>query len=101
MLFNDARGRKVPHDLHVSLLPLNIDEPRHTAWSLAVGDVRPIPRPPDRPHRGQLPDVDLSVLVPDPSYVPLLGRLANLLRALAAGLDRLSARRGHHLGESA
>ena len=51
------------------------------AWALVVGE-RPHGAEEDahrRPHRGQLPDVDFGRAVVDPSYRPLLKRIADFL----------------------
>ncbi len=58
---------------------------RITAWSLLGGEVRPprYPHPPRRPHRGMLPDVDFSRVVPDPNRrPPVLIRFIRVLRRL-------------------
>lgn len=62
-----------------------IAEARHHAMMLALGAHQPEAQPPvrQRPHRGMLPDVDMSVVVVDPSYRPLFGRIAALIGRLA------------------
>ncbi|BBD39159.1 hypothetical protein N7E70_011375 [Aminobacter sp. NyZ550] len=63
-------------------------EARHHAMMLALGAHQPKAHPPvrRRPHRGMLPDVDLSNVVVDPSYRPLFGRIAALIGRLAGRL---------------
>lgn len=100
MSSSPIRGR-APQKNYCEYRPASFDEIRREALLIALGEIRPSKDPPRVRHRGQLPDVDLSRLVSDPDYVPLLGRLANLLRSLAAGLDRLSGSSRPHLGESA
>lgn len=65
-----------------------IADARHYAMTLAIGAARQAADPPRplRPHRGMLPDVDMSRVVPDPNYRPLLGRLIGLVGRLAGRL---------------
>lgn len=55
---------------------------RHTAWALSIGEMRPADAP-RRMHRGMLPDVDMSMVRPDPNHRPLLGRIVALIGRLA------------------
>lgn len=69
---------------------------RHHAMMLALGAHQPKANPPvrQRPHRGMLPDVDMSNVVVDPSYKPLFGRFVALIGWLAGrpGAARPAAR---------
>lgn len=62
----------------------DIADARHFAMMLASGANRHGATPPvrRRPHRGMLPDIDMSNVVPDPNHRPLLGRLAALVGRL-------------------
>lgn len=57
---------------------------RHAAWSVLTRRRDGIDRQAShvRPHRGQLADVDLSRLEPDPDFVPPLTRLGRLFARL-------------------
>ncbi|MDQ6436753.1 hypothetical protein RB623_22100 [Mesorhizobium sp. LHD-90] len=75
-------GRRRPHIPLISnpLDPIRIDEFRLAAWALALGqDSGRSEKPPRRPHRGQLPDVDFSRAVPAPRRPGLVSRLFRLL----------------------
>lgn len=69
-------------------------EARHAAWGLSLGESLQASGPPRRPHRGMLPDVDLSQAVPDPNHRPLFVRLVKLIGRLAgrSGAARPAAR---------
>lgn len=43
--------------------PIRLDEARLDAWAFALGQQRASGRPSFRPHRGELPDLDLSRVV--------------------------------------
>lgn len=73
-----------------------IADARHHAMMLALGAHQPEVDPPvrQRPHRGMLPDVDMSNVVVDPNYRPLFGRIVALIGRLAgrSGAARPAAR---------
>lgn len=74
----------------------DIADARHHAMMLALGAHQPKADPPvrQRPHRGMLPDVDMSNVVVDPNYRPLFGRIVALIGRLAgrSGAARPAAR---------
>jgi hypothetical protein len=56
---------------------------KHAAWELAVGIRSPAAHPPGRavrPHRGNLPDVDLSQAVPFPTKPSRVSMIAGWVR---------------------
>jgi hypothetical protein len=89
MFFRYERGRERLHVLPIrdSEDPIRLDEARLNAWALALGEKRPSADQPvrRRPHRGMLPDVDVSRAVPAPRWPGLLTRL---MRVLGAPLRR-------------
>lgn len=62
----------------------DIANARHHAMMLALGAHQPKADPParQRPHRGMLPDVDMSNIVVDPNHRPLFGRIIALIGRL-------------------
>ncbi|GAA2842473.1 hypothetical protein EDC40_102454 [Aminobacter aminovorans] len=84
------------HDSAFSAHRNEIAEARHRAMMLALGAHQPKANPPvrQRPHRGMLPDVDMSNVVVDPSYRPLFGRIKALIGRLVgrSGAARPAAR---------
>ncbi len=80
MFFRFKRVRRDPYTTQLleAERPIRLDEARLDAWALALGQRRDAERPAFRPHRGQLPDVDLSQLV----RVHRPGPLARLWRRL-------------------
>ena len=73
------------HDSAFSAHRNEIAEARHRAMMLALGAHQPKADPVarQRPHRGMLPDVDLTNVVVDPNHRPLIGRLVALIGRLA------------------
>jgi hypothetical protein len=68
-------------DRHLKSGQLSLEDQKHAAWALAVGE-RPNRADEDfrrPPHRGMLPDVDFDRAVPRPGYRPLLSRIAHFL----------------------
>ena len=68
------RVRRDPYSLSIyeSERPIRLDEARLEAWALSVGQRR---QPERKPHRGMLPDVDLSLAVPAERRPGLIVRL--------------------------
>lgn len=66
--------------------PIRLDETHLDAWAVALGQQRE--RPAFRPHRGELPDVDLSRAVPAKRKQGLIVRL--IFRLFRSG-DRAGA----------
>lgn len=67
MFYRSDRGRRDPYFLPVRDYedPIRLDERRLDAWAMALGQQpRPRYKPRGRPHRGMLPDVDLSRATP-------------------------------------
>ena len=63
MFYRSDRGRRDPHFLPIRDYedPIRLDEGRFDAWAMALGQDTPQDaKPRGRPHRGMLPDVDLS-----------------------------------------
>ncbi len=58
-----------------------VHDPKLHAWSLRIGYHDGSSDRPDgrRPHRGMLPDVDFTRLVPDPSHRSLFRRIVDLI----------------------
>ncbi|GAA4118424.1 hypothetical protein ACFFTN_08335 [Aminobacter aganoensis] len=81
---HDARNER---DSANSLGPSQLAEARRKAWALSIGAVPQASGPPRRLHRGMLPDVDMSNVVPDPNHRPLFGRIV-------AQIGRLAGRSG-------
>ncbi|MEO5325726.1 hypothetical protein PV773_20660 [Mesorhizobium sp. CC13] len=92
-IFNGQVARS-QHDSASPVRPNALAEAKHAAWALSMGEVPQAPAAPRRPHRGMLPDVDMSRAVPDPNHRPLLKRLARLIGRLAgrSGAARPAAR---------
>jgi hypothetical protein len=80
MFFRSRRVRRDPYSLSIyeAEQPIRLDEARLEAWALSLGVRRDGIEPEGRPHRGMLPDVDLSRAVP----VERRGVIARLLRWL-------------------
>ncbi len=80
MFFRFKRVRRDPYTtrLFEAERPIRLDEARLQAWALALGQRREAESRDFRPHRGQLPDVDLSQVV----RVDRPGMVAQLLRRL-------------------
>lgn len=81
MLFRKKRVRRDPYSLSIykTEQPIRLDEARLEAWALSVGQRRESFQPKRKPHRGMLPDVDLSRAV---SAKP--GPIARLFRRFFA-----------------
>ena len=79
---HDARNE---HDSVFFAHRNDIADARHHAMMLALGAHQPKADPVarQRPHRGMLPDVDLTNVVVDPNHRPLIGRLVALIGRLA------------------
>lgn len=90
---HDARHER---DSVFSVHRNEIADARHHAMMLALGLHQPQAEPPlrQRPHRGMLPDVDMSRAVPDPNHRSLFGRLFALIGRLAgrSGAGRVAVR---------
>ena len=86
MFFRPKRGRRGPHILLIreSEEPIRLDESWLAAWALSIGQRREAELP-FRPHRGELPDVDLSRTVPAPRKAGLVSRLLGWLAGGRAG----------------
>jgi hypothetical protein len=81
MFFRPKRVRRDPYSLSIyeAEQPIRLDEARLEAWALSLGARRDELGPARRPHRGMLPDVDLSRAVP----VERRGLIVRLLSWLA------------------
>ena len=81
MSFKSKRVRRDPYSLSIyeSERPIRLDEARLEAWALSIGQRREAYRPERKPHRGMLPDVDLSLAVPAERRPGLIVRLFRLL----------------------
>ena len=92
---NEQHARN-EHDSAFFVHRNDIADARHHAMMLALGAHQPKADPPvrQRPHRGMLPDVDMSNVVVDPNYRPLFGRIVALIGRLAgrSGAARPAAR---------
>lgn len=77
-----------------SLRPNQLAEARRKAWALSIGAIPQASGPPRKLHRGMLPDVDMTNVVPDPNHRPLFGRIVALIGRLAgrSGAARPAAR---------
>ena len=98
MFFRSDRGRRDPHFLPIRDYedPIRLDEGRFDAWAMALGQPpRARYKPRGRPHRGMLPDVDLSHAVPVERRPSLIARLFRLL----AGRSRREAARAETTSE--
>ncbi|PWK63872.1 hypothetical protein [Aminobacter sp. AP02] len=84
------------HDSAFFVHSNDMADARHHAMMLALGAHQPAADPPvrQRPHRGMLPDVDMSNVAVDPNYRPLFGRIVALIGRLAgrSGAARPAAR---------
>ncbi|MBS3650870.1 hypothetical protein KEU06_19855 [Pseudaminobacter sp. 19-2017] len=78
-----SRGRQGPHILLIrdSDGPVRLDEARFIGWAKALGQVREAGPRSIRPHRGQLPDLDLSCAEPVKRRPGLFARIANAVLA--------------------
>jgi len=64
MFFRKKRIRRDPYFSSYEVQqPIRLDEARLHAWALSIGQRREAERPERKPHRGMLPDVDLSQAV--------------------------------------
>jgi hypothetical protein len=82
MFFESDRGRAGPYILPArnSDEPIRLNEARLASWAIVIGHDRgSVGRPPRRPHRGMLPDVDFSRAVPVERQP---GPITRLLRGL-------------------
>ncbi len=88
MLSRPKRGPRGPHIQFIrdSDQPIRLDEARLAAWALAIGQRRDAGRP-MRPHRGKLPDIDVSLAQPAVRQAGLMRRILRWLagRSPAAG----------------
>lgn len=85
-MFANIFNGQVARSQHDSVNPVRsnaLAEARHAAWALSMGESPQAWAAPRRPHRGMLPDVDMSLVVPDPNHRPLFKRLARLIGRLA------------------
>lgn len=85
-MFANIFNGQVARSQHDSVNPVRsnaLAEARHAAWALSMGEGPQAWAAPRRPHRGMLPDVDMSLVVPDPNHRPLFKRLARLIGRLA------------------
>ncbi len=66
MFFRKKRVRRDPYRLSIfeTERPIRLDEARLDAWALSIGQSRGDRQPKVKPHRGMLPDVDFSLMVP-------------------------------------
>jgi len=109
MFFRYKRVRRDPYSLSIyeSERPIRLDEARLEAWALSVGQRRQSYQPERKPHRGMLPDVDLSLAVPAERRPGLIARLFRRLfprkRDGQAPAEEPGRTEGPHaaLGESA
>lgn len=82
MFFRSKRLVRDPYSLstYEAEQPIRLDDVRLDAWALSLGQRREAYQPRRKPHRGMLPDVDLSRKVPVASragwVARALGRLA-------------------------
>ncbi|WP_378949424.1 hypothetical protein [Mesorhizobium sp. ANAO-SY3R2] len=79
----DGRNARDDFDSADSRNPSHLAEAKRAAWALSTGESPRALDPPRRLHRGMLPDVDMSRVVPDPNHRPLLGRIVALIGRLA------------------
>ena len=82
MFFRSDGGQTGPYILPKpgSDEPIRLNEARLLSWAIPLDlDVGAGNRPPRRPHRGMLPDVDFSRAVPVPRRPGLLARLFRLM----------------------
>ncbi|MBD0414532.1 hypothetical protein [Oryzicola mucosus] len=84
---HDARNHPLSHAPNAS------GDARHAAWKLLSDprDGADHQASHVRPHRGMLPDVDYSRIVPDPSHRPLLRRLVGAVVRLFKARRRAPA----------
>lgn len=74
-----SRSKRVRRDPYLTTYeaeqPIRLDEARLDAWALSLGQRRNGYQPPRRPHRGMLPDVDLSCAIATERGPGLIARL--------------------------
>jgi hypothetical protein len=89
MSSNIHKGQKAPSVLahHRAARALDgashFSRQKHAAWELAIGIRSPVAHPPGwgaRPHRGNLPDVDLSQAIPFPTKPSRVSMVAGWIR---------------------
>ena len=70
------------HQSRPDIHPTALSDARLAAWAMLVGEKRQADAPSGdtRLHRGMLPDVDFTMVVPDPSRSSLLRRAVDLIR---------------------
>jgi hypothetical protein len=76
-----SRGRQGPHIILIrdSDGLIGLDEARLVAWAKALGHIRDIGPRSIRPHRAQLPDLDLSLAEPLERRPGLLARISKAI----------------------
>jgi hypothetical protein len=89
MSSNIDKGQKAPSALerHQGLRVVdgasNLSRQKHEAWELAIDIRSPVAHPPGRAarsHRGNLPDVDMSLAVPFPTKPSRVNMIAGWIR---------------------
>lgn len=81
--FHSGHHARNNHESANSSPLIGLADARLVAWVLATNELRQTADPPGflrRPHRGMLPDVDMSMVVPDPNHRSLLRRIADAVR---------------------
>lgn len=76
---SDGRNARDDFDSADSRNLSHLAEAKRAAWALSIGKSPRALDPPRRPHRGLLPDVDMSRVMPDPNHRPLFGRIVALV----------------------
>lgn len=92
--FHSGHHARNNHDSANSSWLIGLADARLVARMLAASERRQTADPPDlvrRPHRGMLPDVDMSMLVPDPNHRPLARRIVDAVRKLAGQSSKTGA----------
>lgn len=83
MHFHLSRGQRARNaDSAFFDRPASLQDAKLAAWALSVGEIRNSDGERygiSRPHRGQLPDVDFSIVVPDPRRTSPLRQLARMV----------------------